>query len=160
MSPRLRLLLDADVIIAGRTSPDGASHAILRMAESGLLEAWIGSTVLTEVCRNLFLKWPRGLPIFEALWPPVLQIGPDPNDQDLTRYVAYAHQKDVDVLAGAFLAQTPWLVTFKVRHFYSPPGLMVRRPGSAIERGRAGIHQLANSAEDGASHRTRHSSET
>jgi hypothetical protein len=39
MPSRLRLILDADVVIAGSASPDGASHALFQVAELGLIEA-------------------------------------------------------------------------------------------------------------------------
>lgn len=144
MTPsRLRLFLDADVVIAGSASPDGASHALFQVAELGLVEAWTSPGALTEVRRNLLQKLPRGLPIFEALWPKSLQIGLDPDEQGTIRYADYAHVKDVHVAAAAIQAQANWLVTFNVRHFYSPPGLIVVRPGDAVQRIRGAIGRLA-----------------
>ena len=143
MPSRLRLFLHTDVIIAGSASPDGASHALFQVAELRLLEAWTSPLVLTEVRRNLLQKLPRGLPIFEVLWPKSLQIGPDPSEQGMVRYADYAHAKDAHVVAAAIQAQADWLVTFNVRHFYSPPGLIVLRPGDAVQRIRGSIGRLA-----------------
>ena len=146
MFPPLRVFFDADVIIAGSASPDGASHALLQVAELGLVDGWTSTLVLDEVRRNLWQKLPRALPIFEALWPHCLHLGPDPDATDMQRVLAYAHGKDVHVVAAALRVPTHWLLTFNVRHFYSPPGLVVLRPGEAIQRLRTLIGQFAESA--------------
>lgn len=149
MTPPLRVFFDADVIIAGSASPDGASHALLQVAELRLIDGWTAPRVLEEVRRNLRQKLPRALPVFDALWPHCLQIGPDPDTIEMKRVADYAHDKDRHVLAAALKIPTHWLLTFNGRHFYSPPGLVVLRPQDAIQRLRTVIGDLADSAEPG-----------
>ncbi len=91
--PSLRVFLDADVIIAGSASPDEASHALLQVAELGLVEAWTSALVPEEVRRNLSQKIPRALPIFETLWPQCLQLGSDLDTTDMEHVAPYAHAK-------------------------------------------------------------------
>ncbi|WP_053958184.1 PIN domain-containing protein [Sulfobacillus thermosulfidooxidans] len=143
MIPPLRVFFDADVIIAGSASSEGASHALSQVAEIGLIEGWTAFPVLDEVRRNLQQKIPRALPIFETLWPRCLHIGPDPDDSDLQKVMEYAHEKDRHVVAAALRIPTHWLVTFNGRHFYSPPGLVILRPAEANQRLRTLISDQA-----------------
>ncbi len=138
----LRVFLDADGIIAGCASPSGASHALLLVGELGLVQAWTSPAVLMEVRRNLIRKLPRGLPIFEAMWPNSLTVGTDPGESYLARWAKYAHPTDVHVLAAAAAVSADWLVTFNMRHYYSPPGVEVARPGDALQRMRAALGVL------------------
>ncbi|MCY0878664.1 MAG: PIN domain-containing protein [Firmicutes bacterium] len=147
MSPFLRVFFDADVIIAGSASPNGVSHALLQVAELGLIEGWTTPQVVDEVRRNLRQKLPHAVAVFEALWPRCLQMSPDPDDASLQRVSDYAHVKDRHVVAAAVQIPTHWLVTFNVRHFYAPPRLMVLRPQEAIQQLRTVISELAASAE-------------
>lgn len=149
MIPALRVFFDADVIIAGSASSEGASHALLQVAELRLIEGWTTPRVLEEVRRNLWQKLPQALPIFDALWPHCLQISADAEHAALDRVAEYAHVKDRHVAAAALQIPTQWLVTFNGRHFYAPPGLVVLRPQDAMHQLRAVIGHLADPAAPG-----------
>ena len=128
-------------------SPDGAAHALLRVAEIGLVDAWTSPSVLTEVRRNLVQKLPRGLPIFEELWPKCLQVAGEADPEDVGASEPYAYAKHVHVLAAAMRIQAHWLLTFSLRHFYAPPDLVVLRPGDAVQTIRCAMSQRAENSE-------------
>lgn len=125
------------LIIAGCASPSGASPALLLVGELGLVQAWTSPAVFIR-------KLPRGLPIFEAMWPNSLTVGTDPGESNLARWAKYAHPKDVHVLAAAAAVSADGLVTFnmRLRHCYSPPGVEVARTGDALQRMRAALGGL------------------
>lgn len=86
------------------------------------------------------------------MWPKSLIVGADPDEADLERWAQYAHPKDAHVLAAAAGALADWLVTFNTRHFYSPPGVKVGRPGEIWERMRAVLGGLALANPSGPDH--------
>ncbi|NOX63011.1 MAG: PIN domain-containing protein, partial [Chloroflexi bacterium] len=59
-----RVFVDANVLIAGADSRSGASHAVLMLAEIGLLQLVTCRQVLDEAERNLRKKLPRALSNF------------------------------------------------------------------------------------------------
>ena len=135
--PPLRVFFDADVIIAGSASTEGASHGLFRLAECGIVDGITSLYVVNEVRRNLARKVPRGLPVFEALWPRALRIVDDVDD--CRPFQAWADPKDVPVVASALTARAVWLCTFNTRHYFGPPALLVLPPGEALRRIREAI---------------------
>jgi len=133
----LPVCLDADVLIAGLLSRTGASHAILVLAELGLLRLVLPEAAVAEVRRNLAAKLPEAAPLFEEFLRSVpLQIHrPTSHDRDRARELADA--KDVPILAAAIGAGARLLVTHNVRHFRSGQGVRVVRPRTLIEEVRA-----------------------
>ena len=129
--------LDADVLIAGLLSRTGASHAILILAEIGLLNLVIPEGVVDEVRRNLSDKLPDTLPLFEEFLRSVPVRFYRPTDQDRERARGLADRKDVPILAAAIGSGTPLLVTHNVRHFGSGEDVRIVRPRVLIEEARA-----------------------
>ena len=97
-----RLFLDSSVIIAGLASRTGASHAILALAELGLVRLVGCPYILTEVERNLAEKVPEFLPAYRRLmvnlnW----QMVEDPVAEDVSPWLDLVPAKDAPVLAAA-----------------------------------------------------------
>jgi predicted nucleic acid-binding protein len=129
--------LDADVVIAGLFSRAGASHAILVLAEVGLLRVVVPVAVIGEVRRNLEAKLPEALPSFDSfLKAPFVSIC-RPTDATTRRARPLAHKKDVPVLAAALAAEATLLATHNTRHFRSSDAVRVLRPRKLIEEARA-----------------------
>ncbi|HEY9702104.1 MAG TPA: PIN domain-containing protein, partial [Allocoleopsis sp.] len=63
----IRVFFDTSVLIAGLASKTGASHAVLMMAEIGLIQMVISQQVILECQRNLIKKVSLSLSIFEEL---------------------------------------------------------------------------------------------
>jgi predicted nucleic acid-binding protein len=120
---KLRVFIDADVLIAGAASSSehSASLVILRMAELTLIEAITSQQVIGECERNLREKIPRALPAFQLITNRCLQIVPDPEPVELGTYQDKAHPKDLPILAAAAREGCAWLVTFNLQDYQ--PGI-------------------------------------
>lgn len=145
MSPKPRVLIDADVLFAGAASPSehGASLTILRLAELTLIEAVTSRQVIAEAERNLEHKLPAALPVFRLLVSRCLSVVDDPHPQDLVAHEGAAQSKDLAILVTAVREGCPWLVTFNVRHFQpGHPSVVVLRPGDFVLRVRELLARL------------------
>lgn len=139
-----RLFLDSSVIIAGLASRTGASHAILALAELGLIRLVGYPYILTEVERNLAEKVPEFLPAYRRLmvnlnW----QMVKDPVAEDVGAWLDIVPAKDAPVLAAAVASAPHRFITLDTRHFISPPevaersGLSICMPGDFLQEVRA-----------------------
>lgn len=132
-----RVFFDADVLIAGAASSSehSASLILLRMAEITLIEGLTSQQVITECERNLSAKIPRALPSFQVLVNRCLKVVHNPRPTDLQSFVGLAEPKDLPILVAAVQAQSPWLVTFNIRH-YQPghPSITPLQPGKLVLR--------------------------
>ena len=116
---KLRVFVDADVLIAGAASPNAhsASLVVLQMAEITLIEALTSEQVIEEAGRNLLEKLPAALATFRLLVERCLRVVSAPDRSALELYQGLADPKDLPILVAAALAGCPWLVTFLVpRH--------------------------------------------
>lgn len=129
--------LDADVVIAGLFSTTGASHAVLVLAEIGLLRTVVPEAVATEVRRNLKEKLPEALPAFETLLKSAFITVYRPGAAALRGAKPLSHAKDVPVMAAALGSRSTLLVTHNTRHFKSTEKIRVVRPRELIEEARA-----------------------
>ena len=126
-----RVLVDADVLLAGSASPSehSASLVILRMAEITLIEALTSQQVITECERNLEAKLPDALPIFRLMVSRCLRVIPDPAPEVIQQHVGLAGPKGLSILVAALSAECCWLATFNTRHFQTGhPAINVLRP--------------------------------
>lgn len=129
--------LDADVVIAGLFSTTGASHAILVLAEIGLLRTVVPEAVVIEVRRNVKGKLPEALPAWEAFLKSGFVTVHRPHAADLRAAAPFAHAKDAPVMAAALGSGSTLLVTHNTRHFTSTARVRVVRPRELIEEARA-----------------------
>lgn len=135
--------LDADVVIAGLFSTTGASHAVLVLAEIGLLRTVIPEAVVGEVRRNLGEMLPEALPTLENLLRAAFVTVHRPGAADLRSAKALAHAKDIPVMAAALAARATILVTHNVRHYKSSDLIRVIRPRELVEEIRAWMARFA-----------------
>lgn len=134
---RIKVFVDADVLIAGAASPSehSASLVILRMAELTLIEAITTHQVISECERNLQEKLPRALPAFHLIVNRCLQVTANPKPDELLAYQDQAHPKDLPMLVAAAQQGCAWLVTFNLRDYQ--PGIAsvtVLEPGDLLLR--------------------------
>jgi len=136
---KLRVFVDADVLIAGAASPNAhsASLVVLQMAEITLIEAYTSEQVIVESERNLSAKLPGALATFRLLVERSLCVVADPSRAALAPYQGLADPKDLSILAAALQSDCPWLVTFNTRH-YEPghPAIRVTTPGEFVMHAR------------------------
>jgi predicted nucleic acid-binding protein len=136
----LHLFLDSSALFAGVVSADGASRALLLLAEGGLMTVSVSKQVLVETERAVARKLPRSLPTFrEALRSTGLRILPDPTpEQVMAHQNLISHQADAPIVLAAMQARVDYLVTLNRRHFIDDPGMAIRSelridtPGAAL----------------------------
>ena len=110
------------------------------MAELTLIEAITSTQVITEVQRNLRVKMPQALPIFEELVGRCLTVVEAPTVAQCQPYHGLADAKDLSILVAAIQAHCPWLVTFNLRHFQpGHPAIHVLLPGDFVRKVRAAL---------------------
>lgn len=113
---QISVFLDSSVILAGIYSKTGASHAVLILAELGLLKAVISEQIVIEVIRNVEKK----LPDFVAHTYTLFKVIPfqliDPAEDQLTYALGLMNEKDATILAAAFTAKAEWLLSLD-KHF-------------------------------------------
>ena len=132
-----RICIDSDVVIAGLFSTQGASHALLVLAEMGLLPVVLPHAGVEEIQRNLEQKLPEALPLFarflDASWVHVHV----PTSEATLVALAHAHEKDAPILAAALSSNATILVTHNTRHFRRPEGVRVLKPATLLREIRA-----------------------
>ncbi|MBX3000188.1 MAG: PIN domain-containing protein [Caldilineaceae bacterium] len=129
---------DANVLIAAAASRTGASHALLLLAESGLIQLVVSRQVLDEVERNLRRKLPDGLPLL-LIW--LAEIGPvvlaDPAVDQYQRWFSVTEPKDAPIIEAAVQAGVDYLLTLNTKDFTPEvalaSGLMIQTPSEFIQ---------------------------
>ena len=139
MATKLRLFLDASVIIAGIASLTGASGIILSLCEAGQVQAVVSEAVLDECQRNLQRKLPEMMPRFQRVMEALkLEVVPYPSLERVRRCEVIIHRKDAHILAAAIEARPDYLITLDVTHFLKDPsvgqksGLRIVSPGDFL----------------------------
>jgi predicted nucleic acid-binding protein len=137
---RLNLFLDSSALFAGIVSADGASRALLLLAEDHLIDITVSEQVIAETEGALARKVPRALLTFrEALRSTGLRIVRKPSIRDVDAHRDIIdHEADVPIVVAAMQARVDYLVTLNRRHFIDDPkvaihsGLRVAMPGDAL----------------------------
>jgi predicted nucleic acid-binding protein len=126
--PRPRLFLDSSVLFAGVVSADGASRALLALAEGELIAIVVSEQVVAETERALARKAPRALPTYrEALRSTGLTVVRDPAAERVAAHgEIIAHRADAPIVVSAMEADVNALVTLNRRHFIDDPGVAER----------------------------------
>ena len=113
-----RIFIDSSVLMSGILSQRGASYAVLVLAELGLLRLILCPYVQKEVERNLNLKTPEILPLYQQLTARInWEVIPDPSPAAVLPLVAYMPAKDAPVLAAAIQSAPHRLITLDAAHF-------------------------------------------
>lgn len=134
----LRVFLDSSVIIAGAASPNGASRAVLVLAEVGLFQAVVSAQVITECQRNLTKKLPQALPVFLNLLDRLgLEVVKTPADEDCAQWFTIIEAKDAPILEAALQAQVDRLLTLNTKDFTSTvetqAGITIQTPAQFMQ---------------------------
>ncbi len=130
------VFFDADAIIAGSASQQGAAFILLQLSELGLLKGYSCEKAIVECRKNLQVKLPDALSVFEKIIPRAITILPDPTDSEIIPYAKMAHEKDLPILTAALGVKAHFLVTFNMKDFNPAPGLglKVLKPGDLLRR--------------------------
>lgn len=137
------IFLDADVLIAGSNSAEGASYLILQLGEFGLLDLVSSAQAKTEAERNIRAKLPSALPAFNLLARAACRWVEDPLDAHLVERSGQADPKDLPILVAAVHAGCQALITFNTSDFTPPSGVIrIETPGAFVVRLRQVLARL------------------
>jgi predicted nucleic acid-binding protein len=134
------LFFDSSALFAGIVSANGASRALLLLAEAGQVTITVSEQVLAETERAIARKMPRALPGFrEAVRATGLRFVRDPSPDEVDVYPdIIAHRADIPIVVAAVQVKTDYLVTLNRRHFIDDPDvadrskLRIGTPGHAL----------------------------
>ena len=138
--PEIKVFLDSSALIAGIVSDQGASRALLLLAEDGKIILTVSEQVIVEVERNIARKAPRSLPFArQVLLSAKIRILRDPVKEDVQKHLDWiSHVADVPILVAAWQANVDYLATLNTKHFLDDPevsrrsGLRIGTPGDAL----------------------------
>lgn len=145
---RLRIYIDADVLLAGiaTENPSAASRVILEASELTLLDLVAGRTVLDECDRNLGALVPEGAVLEElrvSLQEAVDRAVEVVEDPTPLSPIPGTDPKDVIHLTCAVEHDCDFLVTYNVSDYpRSHAGVTVIEPGTLVKRIREQIRNL------------------
>jgi predicted nucleic acid-binding protein len=136
---RRAVFVDANVLISGSASSKGASNAILRLGELGLIQLVASRQVIEETERNIRLQFPDILPyIGELLGQARVKIVADPLAEDYARWFEIIEEKDAPILEAAVQASVDYLITLNTKDFTQAvsdaSGLPILTPAAFIEK--------------------------
>lgn len=141
-----KIFLDSSVVIAACGSRNGASHAVIVMAEIGLFKAVISEQVVIECDRNINKKLPAALPILKQILNMINpEIVPDPSTTESSQWENIIEPKDAPILAAALSAKADRLLSLNTKDFTSfvaaQSGLTIQTPSEFIQEIRFIISQ-------------------
>ena len=119
MPARAKIFLDTSVIFAAVFSLDGGSRLLFRLGEIGLLDIWVGQSVIKEAEEVVQRKVPHTLPDLAILLSIVrTSLGSSPGSREYEQARELVHYlPDARVLAEAMCAAPDWFVTLDRKHF-------------------------------------------
>ena len=117
-SPRIKVFIDTNVLIAGVASVTGASAAVLDLCEAEILQMVVSRQVLVEADRNFSAKLPGLVGQFRRF---IQNLAPlmveDPPANAVEKAASLVDRKDAVILAAALEAKVDYLITLDKKHF-------------------------------------------
>lgn len=140
-SPKIKLFLDTSVLVSGSISRKGASFAILKYGESGILELVISGYIFNEAREIIKVKISQALPEFKRIHSSVpFVIIPEPKRAAIEKCKSIVlDPDDAPVLAAAISAKPDYFITLDRKHFINDPkvaqesGLRIVTPGKFLK---------------------------
>jgi putative PIN family toxin of toxin-antitoxin system len=120
-TPKIKVFIDTNVLIAGVNSVTGASATILDLCEARVLQMVVSRQVLVEADRNFAAKFPQLVGRFRQfmrnLAPLMVE---DPTPESMEKAATIIDRKDAPILAAAENANVDFLITLDKKHFLNP----------------------------------------
>ncbi len=134
------IFLDSSALIAGIVSAQGASRALLLLAEDEKIRIVVSEEVIAEVERNIARKAPKAVPFArEIILRANIQILRDPPAAEVLAHQDWvSHAADAPILVAAARAGVDFLATLITKHFIDDleasqrSGLRIGTPGDAL----------------------------
>ena len=125
-SPKPLIFLDANVLFSAFHSFKGPAGTILEYFIESKLSVVVSQQVLEEIVRNLKLKLPESLPLFQKLLvntPPM--IVKNPSSAEIADWAQVINLEDASIIASAVAVQPDYLVTGD-KHFFENSKIIER----------------------------------
>jgi predicted nucleic acid-binding protein len=135
----MKLFLDANILFTAAYSEQGVYRTLFQLAEAGLCSLRSSAYAADEARRNLTVKAPVTVPVFERLLEQVT-LAHEPSHATVTRMTKLPLvEKDAPIMAAAVEAKTDILVTGDHRdfgHLYGKnvEGVLVLNPVDTLTR--------------------------
>ncbi|RMD99363.1 MAG: hypothetical protein D6814_05715 [Calditrichaeota bacterium] len=97
----ITVFFDADVLIAGSASREGASFILLQLSELGLIKGLTFKKVVDECRKILSNKLPEAQPAFEQILAAALTVLENPSEKEISDCQKMADEKNLPILATA-----------------------------------------------------------
>jgi putative PIN family toxin of toxin-antitoxin system len=132
--------MDTNVLFSALYSDKGPAGEILDYFINGKLNVVVSQQVLEELIRNIKVKLPQALPVFQSLLvnaPPM--IIKNPSSMEIAEWGKVINFEDAGILASAVSVQADYLLTGD-RHFFENPqiarksGLRIVTPAQFLKR--------------------------
>lgn len=121
-SQKIRVFLDASVLISASISATGASRELFNLANRNLVKLITNEDAVIEAKRNLAKKLPEGVAVLQFLLnTPIISVADSPMLETIEKVLKYTVRKDAPIVAGAIETQSKYLVTFDRKHLINPP---------------------------------------
>lgn len=102
-------------------SPEGASGALIRLAEAGALAMVVSERVVREADDVLAKRFPDLIQENRRLWKNLgAEIAPEPSTKQISLFLQKLHPNDAAILCSAHLSQVSAFVTWNTRDFMKP----------------------------------------
>jgi len=117
-SPKIKVFIDINVLIAGVASVTGASAAVLDLCEAEIIQMVVSRQVLVEADRNFSAKLPNLVIQFRRF---IQNLAPlmveDPPAKAVEKAASLVDRKDATILAAAMESEADYLITMDKKHF-------------------------------------------
>lgn len=140
LSQKIKIFLDASVLISASISATGASRELFNLANNNLIELTTNEDAAIEARRNLANKVPEGVVVLQLLLStPIISVADSPTLENLGNALAYTVRKDAPIVAGAIETESTYLATFDRKHLINPPevsqnsGLIIATSGDILK---------------------------
>lgn len=116
----IRVFLDASVIIAALLSPNGGSHKLIELGNSGLIKNLTSQTVIDEVINNSSKIKRTEKQIIDFISKNTILVRERVETSETERFKKVVELKDTHVLAGSVTTRCTHLATLDKKHLLQP----------------------------------------
>lgn len=120
----IKVFFDASALFSAAYSTTGGSRELIRWAIQGRIELLVSEDVLEETTRNLQLKAPDKVEVFQTLMGLLdLTVIPDPSKKQVWDSENHVAQKDAAIIAAVKKSGADFFVTLDKQHLLDKPEL-------------------------------------
>ena len=116
----MRIFLDANILFTAAHNPEGKAAFVIELGKAGYFSLFTSDAAREEAMRNLLVKYPDVVPLFEGLLNGIKVLSADPP----APYPKKLPPKDAVIFQAAVSCRATHFLTGDLRHF----GPLMNRP--------------------------------